>query len=119
MTLYEADGGREETSCLARSSPALLYLGSTVLAGRPAPVRAGQISVVSLGSSVTPARDGDRAFRQVIGRTGRGVRGVVLKLGDGARVTASVSDGWFLAWWPGRSRFAAAEVTAGAGTLQR
>jgi len=34
------------------------------------------------------------------GRAGAGVSTAVLDLADGRRVTASISHGWYVAWWP-------------------
>lgn len=39
----------------------------------------------------------------IIGRTGAGVVKVRILLSDGSEVTATSSNGWFYAWWPGEA----------------
>ena len=36
-----------------------------------------------------------------VGRVGTDVTGVTLVLGDGTSVQATVTNGWYAAWWPG------------------
>jgi hypothetical protein len=79
-------------------------------------VPAGHVTIVSSGSTSTPPAEGSQHFSQVVGRTGRGVNRVTLRLHDGTRVTASLANGWFLAWWPGTQRGTATEVTTSKGT---
>jgi hypothetical protein len=71
---------------------------------------------VSSGSNTTPPDEGSHQFSRLVGRTGAGVKAVRLKFEDGARVTASTANGWFLAWWPGRHFVTALEVTTSTGT---
>jgi hypothetical protein len=50
------------------------------------------------------------------GRTGDAVTGVTIELSDGSSVQATVSNGWFLAWWPGSVSAKQAEITTATGT---
>jgi hypothetical protein len=63
-------------------------------------------------------RDG-RAYSLAEGHVGRDVTGATLELSDGSRVTASISNGWFAAWWPGSSSATAALVTTPSGTTRQ
>jgi hypothetical protein len=69
-------------------------------------VHSGQIQVaaqtVSGGSENATVLDG---------RVGAGVTGVGIRLSDSRTVTATVSHGWYLAWWPGTPHATAAEIT--------
>lgn len=51
-----------------------------------------------------------------VGRVGSGVTAVSLALSDGSSVQATVSDGWYLAWWPGNVTATQAQVTTASGT---
>jgi hypothetical protein len=100
-------------SCLANSSgPAILAVGpSGSQAASPPP--AGQVEVFSYGTENTPA---GQTYSQIEGHVGAGVTGVSMTLQDGTNVTATVANGWYLAWWPGTDRAVAEEVTTAAGT---
>jgi hypothetical protein len=114
MILLAAAHGAAELSCLSGRQP--ISLGGSFGAHRPPPVPAGHISLVSSGSTTTPPDEGSQHFSQLVGRTGQGVTGVTLRLRDGTRVTASVANGWFLAWWPGTQRGTGIEATTSTGT---
>lgn len=58
----------------------------------------------------------DGPYTLVDGRVASGVSGVTLVLSDGQDVVATVSDGWLIAWWPGDTTAASAQVTNSAGT---
>lgn len=51
--------------------------------------------------SVETSGDGAAGYTDIIGRVGQDVTGVEVIAPDGTVVTASVSDGWFAAWFPG------------------
>jgi hypothetical protein len=78
----------------------------------PASVAAGQIQLAGRG-----LRDsaGD-ALTLVYGRTGAGVSAVTIERSDGTSVQATVTNGWYLAWWPGTVTATNAEVTTASGT---
>jgi hypothetical protein len=113
--VLEADRGRAVSTCfVGRRGQA--SGGTSVGVRPPAPVPAGRVEYTSSGSTTTPPNEGSQQFSMVVGRTGAGVTGVTLRLNNGARVTASRSNGWFLAWWPGSHGLSATEVTTATGT---
>jgi hypothetical protein len=61
------------------------------------------------------ATSGD-PYTVVEGHVGAGVTGVVLSLTDGKTVTATLSNGWFTAWWPGSADATSADVTTAGGS---
>ena len=117
MILFTAAHGAAELSCF--SGRQLASLGGSFATHPPAPVPAGRVSIVSSGSTTTPPAEGSQHFSQVVGRTGPGVSGVTLTLRNGTRVTASLANGWFLAWWPGTQRGTATDVTTSTATAVR
>ncbi len=50
------------------------------------------------------------------GRVGSDVTGVTIELSDGSSVQATVSNGWYLAWWPGDVTATQAQITTASGT---
>jgi hypothetical protein len=58
----------------------------------------------------------DGAYTFVDGRTASGVSAVTLLAADGQAVVATVSNGWFVAWWPGSASATSAQVTTPSGT---
>jgi hypothetical protein len=50
------------------------------------------------------------------GRVGSGVTAVTIDLSDGTSVQATVSNGWYLAWWPGDVSATDAQVSTATGT---
>src|SRR5262245_3436344 len=58
-----------------------------------------EIRPMSGGSSGGPG-----AWSNLHGQVGSEISRVVLELGDGTHITASLSDGRFAAWWPGEQR---------------
>ena len=117
MILFTAAHGAAELSCFSGRQPA--SLGGSFATHPPRPVPAGHVSIVSSGSTTTPPAEGSQHFSLLVGRTGRGVTGVSLTLRDGTRVTASLANGWFLAWWPGTQRGTATHVTTSKRTTAR
>jgi hypothetical protein len=115
MILFAAAHGAAELSCFSAGHQQPISLGGSFATHTPPPVPAGHVSIVSSGSTSTPPAEGSRHFSQVVGRTGRGVTRVTLRLRDGTRVMASLANGWFLAWWPGTQRGTATEVTTSKG----
>jgi hypothetical protein len=116
MILFEAAHGAAELSCFSGRDPNRPSLGGSFGAHSQPPVPAGRVSIVSSGSTTTAPNEGSQHFSQLVGRTGRGVIAVTLRLRDGTGVTASLAHGWFLAWWPGTQRGTATEVTTSSGT---
>ncbi len=87
-------------------------MSSSSTSQTPISVAAGQIQ-----SSGGGTRDsaGD-ALTLVDGRTGAGVTAVTIDRSDGSSVQATVTNGWYLAWWPGTVAARNAEVTTASGT---
>lgn len=56
-----------------------------------------------------------RAFHLFAGRVGKGVTGVAITLGSGQSVTATVSNGWYLLWWPGSEHARTLRITTQVG----
>jgi hypothetical protein len=87
-------------------------MSSTSTTVSPASVAAGQIQIDGGGT-----RDAaGNALTLVDGRTGAGVTAVTVERSDGGSAQATVTDGWYLAWWPGTVSATNAEVTAASGT---
>jgi hypothetical protein len=79
------------------------------------PVGTGAIAV----DQVSVLAHGGQPYTLVEGRTGDGVTGVTLALGDGTDVTATSGNGVFVAWWPGSQSITSATVaTANGDTTQ-
>lgn len=74
-------------------------------------VPAGQVQLSGGHSTV---RDGE-AFGFSEGRTGSGVTAVALHLTDGSTVSATVANGWYVAWWPTAADLESATVTSASG----
>ncbi len=56
------------------------------------------------------------AYGSMIAQAGDGVSAADLTLDDGSVVTATVHNGWAVAWWPGTHHLAAAHLTTPSGT---
>ena len=52
----------------------------------------------------------------MIARAGDGVSAAKLTLEDGTEVTATVQNGWAVAWWPGSHQVTGAQLTTSTGT---
>jgi hypothetical protein len=59
--------------------------------------------------------DAGPAYGFVIARAGDGVSAATLTLEDGSEVTATVQNGWAVAWWPGSHQVTSAQLTTPAG----
>lgn len=77
-----------------------------------APLR-GSETISLLGGGVVDPED----LRYVFGRVADEVRGVTVVADDGVRVTASVRDGYFVAWWPTAGAPATVTATDEAGVV--
>ncbi|HEX4484213.1 MAG TPA: hypothetical protein VH081_10540 [Solirubrobacteraceae bacterium] len=78
----------------------------------PTSVAAGQIQSNGGGTRDSAGN----ALTLVDGRTGAGVTAVTIDRSDGSSVQATVSNGWYLAWWPGTVAATNAEVATASGT---
>jgi hypothetical protein len=77
----------------------------------PASVAAGQIQLDGSGTRDSAGN----ALTLVDGRTGAGVTAVTIQRSDGSSVQATVTNGWYLAWWPGTVAARSAQVTTASG----
>jgi hypothetical protein len=75
--------------------------------------------IVELGTGYTTADARRYGFSYAEGKAGAGVRTVRFVLADRTRVTASVANGWYLAWWPGNRPIVTTETVAGGRTSIR
>ncbi|HUC37459.1 MAG TPA: hypothetical protein VMR97_10085 [Acidimicrobiales bacterium] len=76
-----------------------------------APVTAGAIAV----DQVSVLARESQPYTLVEGRTGDGVTGVTLVLGNGSEVTATSGNGAFIAWWPGSETITSGIVSTATG----
>lgn len=76
-------------------------------------VPAGQVQLFGSGME----NSSGQALTLVDGRIGAGVRSVTIRRSDGSSVKATVSGGWYLAWWPGTARATTADITTTTGTV--
>jgi hypothetical protein len=60
--------------------------------------------------------DSGSAYGYVIARAGDDVSAATLTLDDGTPVTATVENGWAVAWWPGSHQLTTAQLTTASGT---
>jgi hypothetical protein len=79
----------------------------------PALPGAGHLTLDRLQGQTT----GSQAYTVAEGSVGAGVSRATLVLSDGTHVVATVGDGLFLAWWPGRATVTSASVTTATGTI--
>jgi hypothetical protein len=101
------DGSQSEVLCISASGNTSVRW--IALSGVPVGPGAVVVDRISYG-----ARDGD-PYTMVVGRTGKGVTGVTLSLGNGGKVTATSGNGGFVAWWPGSESITAAIVSTATG----
>jgi hypothetical protein len=62
------------------------------------------------------ATDNGQDYGTMIAQAGPDVTGAKLTLTDGTAVTATVQNGWAVAWWPGSGHVASAQLTTPTGT---
>jgi hypothetical protein len=87
-------------------------MSSSSTAAAPVSVAAGQIEFRGGGMRDSAGN----ALTLIDGPTGAGVTAVTIELSDGSSVQATVTDGWYQAWWPGAVTATNAEVTTASGT---
>jgi hypothetical protein len=80
------------------STPVRVPAGSLYLSAEHTTVHAGQ------------------AYGFVIARAGVSVTAATLTLEDGTQVTATVQNGWAVAWWPGSHQVTLAQLRTASGT---
>ncbi len=68
------------------------------------------MSVANIGTSSSSP------YSVTEGQVASDVSGVTLVMNDGSQVQTTTAGGWFLAWWPGSTDPASAEITTPSGT---
>ena len=89
-----------------------LSIASSNTGSSHADVPAGQIQLTGSGMK----NSSGQALTLVNGRIGAGVTSVTIDRSDGSSIHATVSGGWYLAWWPGTVQATTADVTTTTGT---
>jgi hypothetical protein len=95
--------------CLSGSGVSMSSKSTTAA---PISVAAGQIQFRGGGMRDSAGN----ALTLIDGPAGAGVTAVTITLSDGSYVQATVTGGWYLAWWPGPVTATNAKVTTAAGT---
>jgi len=95
--------------CLSGNGVSMSSSSTSSAKGGPAP------DVIQFGGQGMRDTAGD-ALTLSVGRVGSAVTGVTIELSDGTSVQATVSNGWYLAWWPGNVSATKAQVTTTSGT---
>ncbi|MGO9973315.1 MAG: hypothetical protein ACLP01_10990 [Solirubrobacteraceae bacterium] len=111
VSIY-ADATSNHT-CLEGGS---LSIASASIGSSAPDIPAGQVQL--MGSGVE--NSSGQALTLVEGRIGAGVTSVTIDRSDrsdGSSVQATVSGGWYLAWWPGTTHATTADVTSTTGTV--
>jgi hypothetical protein len=111
LTLALYSHGASTMACLA--SPSFVWLNPIDTGGEP-PVTDNTASL----DEVTIRDVAGDVYTIAIGRTGGAVTGVGLQRVDGSEVTATVSNGRFIAWWPESEGVKALSVTTSTGTQE-
>lgn len=88
-----------------------IFMQTSSTSSRPVAVAAGQLQ---FSGGVTQDSAGDQ-LTVADGRTGSGVTAVSFDLSDGSTVEATVSGGYYMAWWPGTATATSAEITTASG----
>jgi hypothetical protein len=108
-TLSIYDNSTSSDLCLSGNSVTMFTTNAPATAATVSP---GEIAFGDMGT-----RDlAGNTLTLADGRVGAGVTAVTLERADGSSVDATVSDGWFVAWWPGTTLATNAEVTTASGT---
>ncbi|MCL2419200.1 MAG: hypothetical protein FWD04_07900 [Conexibacteraceae bacterium] len=103
------DNGNTSSVCLGGNG---ISMSSTSTSATPVSVAPGQIQAGGGGQRDSAGN----ALTLADGHIGAGVTAVTIDLSDGSSVQATVSNGWYMAWWPGSVTAAKAEVTTASGT---
>jgi hypothetical protein len=81
-------------------------------ASSPISVPVGELYLSSEHTTTTAGQ----SYGFVVARAGEGVTAATLALDDGTAVTATVQNGWAVAWWPGSHQVTGARLTTASGT---
>lgn len=86
----------------------------TAVSGTQGAITSAAAGKIQFSSAHLTTRTGS-PYTLVDGNTGPDVTGVSLLLDNGQHVQATLSDGWFEAWWPGSASATSAAVTTPSG----
>jgi hypothetical protein len=86
--------------------------GSGWTSSPPVTVPAGKLFLWAEHTST----DSGQAYTHVIAQAAGDVTAAVLTLDDGSQITATVENGWAVAWWPGSHQLTSAQMTTSSGT---
>ena len=103
------DEGNTSDVCLSGNDISMSSSSSSSVAVTAAP---GQLQ---FSGGATRDSAGDQ-LTLADGHAGSGVTAVTFELSDGTAVQATVSGGWYMAWWPGTATATNADVTTASGT---
>ena len=106
--IYSDDGSTNNFCTLGPS----FRNASGWMASPPLTAPAGKLLLYAEHTST----DSGQAYTSLIARAGDGVTAADLTLDDGTQVTATVENGWAVAWWPGSQHLTSAQLTTGSGT---
>ncbi|HXW35926.1 MAG TPA: hypothetical protein VEJ87_15230 [Acidimicrobiales bacterium] len=139
MTVYE-NGSNSLASCFTGPSFTTLQVETLNPASGGANTVSGEMAVSAIGQRApTPqvtnaavrlfsggdveqllvshlSQSANGTYTLVEGRLEPSVTAVTLVLSDGQQVTATVGNGWAVAWWPGNQDVASAQTTSASGT---
>jgi hypothetical protein len=117
--LVEARGPYTAAVFTSRSGASACVEGPSVsVIGSIGGVRApdNQIAPNQVQTAVISGTDSrGRAFVLLAGRVGSAVRSIVIHRGNHGAVSASIKNGWYLAWWPALASATNATVTTSSG----
>jgi hypothetical protein len=126
VSMVSSGGSSGAAAGSARSSASLSGSSQGGSEGGPGGGGSGGMSSVSLDggtasgdlTQVTQSHlsTSDGPYTLVDGRVASGVTGVTLVLDGGQDVVTTVTDGWFVAWWPESTAATSAQVTSASGT---
>ena len=110
FSVYAA--GDSTSTCI--TGPSFTAVSSSQAPGAPQ-VSAGHVQL----SSSHLATGSGQAYSFADGHAGSGVSAVTLVLDDATKVQATVSNGWFVAWWPGAQQVKSAQITTPSGVTDQ
>jgi hypothetical protein len=102
-------GGTQNDFCIVGPS---FENSSGFQTSSPVTVPPGQLHLWAAHTFAT----GGEPYSSMIAQAADDVSGVVLTLDDGTQVTATLQNGWAVAWWPGSRVISSAQLTTPSGT---
>jgi hypothetical protein len=105
--IYSEDGGTNDFCTIGPS----FRNASGWMASPPMTAPSGQLFLWAEHTST----DSGQPYTSLIARAGDDLTAADLTLDDGTQVTATVENGWAVAWWPGSQRLASAQLTTPTG----